>query len=63
MTTPTVQRKVYSREQAAEAYGVGIKDISNAIRSGALKAKQPGRKYLISEAALEEWFAGLRDAS
>lgn len=61
----------FGREEAARRAGVSFDTIRRAINSGALKAKRSGwdehkkvptGKYLISEADLRAWFAGLPDA-
>lgn len=57
-----MDRKALTRAEAAEVYGVSLSTIKRAVASGALCAKKNGRRFLISVADLDEWFAGLPDA-
>ena len=56
----------FTRDEAASEVRVSSKTIERAVASGRLRAKRTGEngggKYLISRAALEEWFEGLVDA-
>jgi excisionase family DNA binding protein len=44
-----------SPAQVAERCGLSVKTVYRAIWSGALRAHQPARKYLIGEDAYQEW--------
>lgn len=69
MTTDT-EPLAYSRQEAADACGVGLRTIERALASGALKAKRsatnkdkdPAGRYLILRHHLLEWLEGLPDA-
>jgi len=62
----------YRVKAAAEVAGVGAVTITQAIRSGRLRAKRTGQDkngkptptgdYLITRKALEDWIEGLADA-
>jgi excisionase family DNA binding protein len=52
----------YSREEAAKKAGVSFSAIKAAINTGALRAKKAGRRYLVSDEQLREWFENLPDA-
>lgn len=56
----------FTRDEAAKEMRLAPKTIERAINAGRLRAKRTGEngggKYLISRAALEEWFDGLVDA-
>lgn len=61
-----IPRLFFTREEAAQAIGLGVDTVSKAINAGTLRAKRSGRdgggKYLISQQALHEWFDQLEDA-
>lgn len=52
MSAPTL---ALTRDEAAEAARVSKDRIDKAIRSGALKAKQMGRRIVIRVTDLEAW--------
>lgn len=58
----TVVRKVVSRQEAAEMYGVSEATLRRAEAAGTLRAKTLGgrRRYRIED--LDAWFDGLEDA-
>jgi excisionase family DNA binding protein len=59
---PSVEvRRAFSKDEAAQLYGVSLQTINRAIHSGRLRAKKVGRYYRISSEALAEWFEGLED--
>lgn len=64
--TSTVVPMFLTREQAAEACNVSVDTIRRAINAGKLRAKRTGDggggKYLVSPAALQDWFEQLEDA-
>lgn len=62
MTAPAAERQAYSRQEAAELYGVSFDTIRKAIAVGTLRAKKVGNRYRISADALAAWFEGLDDA-
>lgn len=65
-----VEKLAYSREEAAEACGVSLTTIKQAIASGRLRAKRSGRnengdpagKYLILASDLQAWLEGMEAA-
>jgi len=59
MNSPKVS---YAIRDAADAVGFSVDHLKKEIHAGRLKAKKPGRKYLISADALREWFDSLPDA-
>ena len=54
-------RKAFSKDEAAQLYGVSLQTINRAIHAGRLRAKKVGRYYRISAEALAEWFEGWED--
>lgn len=59
---PEFERQAFTRSEIALMFGVSDNDVSRAIHSGALRAKRPGRQYLIHIDDAKAWFEALPDA-
>jgi len=55
---PTGALEVLTPEQAAQALGVGVADVMEAINAGELKARRIGSAWRIGRSALEEFLRG-----
>ena len=51
----TMSKAFYSVEEVAEILGVTRRSVYNYLTSGQLRASRPGKYWLISVAALEEF--------
>jgi excisionase family DNA binding protein len=60
--SPARTQLAYSRQEAADLYGVSFDTIRRAVAAKELKAKKVGNRYRISAESLREWFEGLEDA-
>jgi excisionase family DNA binding protein len=56
-------RKAYSPDEAAEAYGLGRSFIYEQISDGHLVAKKAGARTLIKASVLEVWFENLPEST
>jgi excisionase family DNA binding protein len=62
MTHP-LGTEIYSTEQVAQALGLSVRYILNAIRSGKLKARKAGKAYLITREDVRTFWESLPEAS
>lgn len=66
MSTDLSDKMFFTREEAARVAGVSLDTIRRSINKGTLRAKRTGDngggKYLVSRAALADWFDQLPDA-
>lgn len=50
------EMKVYTTQEASEMLGLRYNSLLNYIKSGRIKAKKLGVKYMIPEKALQDYF-------
>jgi excisionase family DNA binding protein len=63
MMTHPLGTEIYSTEQVAQALGLSVRYILNAIRSGKLKARKAGKAYLITREDVRTFWESLPEAS
>ncbi len=59
MVTHPLGTEIYSTEQVAQALGLSVRYILNAIRKGQLEARKAGKAYLITREAVRQFYEGL----
>ena len=63
MVTHPLGTEIYSTEQVAQALGLSVRYILNAIRSGRLEARKAGKAYLITREAVRQFYESLPTAA
>jgi excisionase family DNA binding protein len=63
MVTHPLGTEIYSTEQVAQALGLSVRYILNAIRKGRLDARKAGKAYLITREAVREFWESLPAAT
>ena len=59
MVTHPLGTEIYSTEQVAQALGLSVRYILNAIRKGQLEARKAGKAYLITREAVRQFYESL----
>jgi excisionase family DNA binding protein len=59
MVTHPLGTEIYRTEQVAQALGLSVRYILNAIRKGQLEARKAGKAYLISREAVRQFYESL----
>jgi excisionase family DNA binding protein len=59
MVTHPLGTEIYSTEQVAQALGLSVRYILNAIREGRLEARKAGKAYLITREAVRQFWESL----
>jgi excisionase family DNA binding protein len=63
MVTHPLGTEIYSTEQVAQALGLSVRYILNAIRKGELKARKAGKAYLITREDVRHFWESLPEAT
>jgi excisionase family DNA binding protein len=63
MVTHPLGTEIYNTEQVAQALGLSVRYILNAIRSGRLQARKAGRAYLITREDVRRFWESLPSSS
>lgn len=58
----SLERVSYSMAEAAEACGVGLSLLEQAVKAGRLRTFRWGRRRLVTKADLQKFVFGLRDS-
>jgi excisionase family DNA binding protein len=59
MVTHPLGTEIYSTKQVAQALGLSVRYILDAIRKGQLEARKAGKAYLITREAVRQFYESL----
>jgi excisionase family DNA binding protein len=60
--THVLGEEVFSTDQVAHDLNISVRTVLRAIHSGKLKARKAGKQYLMTRAAIREYWEGLPEA-
>ena len=60
--THVLGEEVFTTDQVAHDLNISVHTVLRAIRSGKLKARKMGKQFLITRAAIREFWEGLPEA-